>query len=391
MRYPVLAILIVAGLALLHQPQEPVAGPVPCDAQSSKLAQVPPERQKPVPKVELEDSSAKTSDRELEQRASSPKKGYPLYPAQRQPGTTIAVVEPNVVIAYVEHLYRDHGFDRKWVTWLANQRQGPARLVALHSDAHNEVVDKSLAVYGAPVLAEPVKQTAPIVITVKRATAIKWVTEKEARADKTKPDWYFCTRKTGCPACIIAKGNFYNPAVISASQDFNCVMVYGDDYGRFKVWADYRGLKPLDDRGQVRHLFPEDFFVSADEKFGRWYQGKPVTEELLHRFAEIRAFFRNPAANRDPATSRFMPPKQLRALLPTLAASSPPQTQTDVEAKQQSSVTRRAMVPSGSRPAGVAPGVSRSRQSHWTPSSAGRIQKPGVLGRATFRPSPLLR
>jgi hypothetical protein len=382
MRYPVLAILIVAGLALLHQPQEPVAGPVPCDAQSSKLAQVPPERQKPVPKVELEDSSAKTSDRELEQRASSPKKGYPLYPAQRQPGTTIAVVEPNVVIAYVEHLYRDHGFDRKWVTWLANQRQGPARLVALHSDAHNEVVDKSLAVYGAPVLAEPVKQTAPIVITVKRATAIKWVTEKEARADKTKPDWYFCTRKTGCPACIIAKGNFYNPAVISASQDFNCVMVYGDDYGRFKRWANYR-------RFQVS-MFPTDVFVPVDEQGAYFYPGRPVTAELLLRFEDALTRFKTPAL-RNPATPRVTSPQQLRQLLPTLAASSPPQTQTDVEAKQQSSVTRRAMVPSGSRPAGVAPGVSRSRQSHWTPSSAGRIQKPGVLGRATFRPSPLLR
>jgi hypothetical protein len=381
MRYPVLAILIVAGLALLHQPQEPVAGPVPCDAQSRVpatpqpviLSDAPLPLASPQPPADSHQPAAPkpTGAADVPQTAkdSPAPSTYPLYPDKPRKGP--AYVEPNTAQNWYRHLCNDHGFDRAWVMWLHRQPRGMARLEALHGDAHNEVVNESLAVYSSRRPA----------VTAVRATAIKWVTEREARADKTKPDWYFCTRLRGCPACIIAKGNFYNPAVISASQDFNCVMVYGDDYGRFKRWANYR-------RFQVS-LFPTDVFVPVDEQSAYWYPGKPVTAELLLRFEDALTRFKTPAL-RNPATPRVTSPQQLRALLPTLAAPFVPRTEEVVEGPQQSVVTRRALR-SGYAPTASAPAVVSRPRSNWTHPSAGRTQKPGPLGRATFRPQGLLR
>jgi hypothetical protein len=373
MKYPVAFILIVGCLALLHQPQEPVAGPVPCDAQSSQMqpatpqptlpADAPLPLASPQPPVDLPQPAAPkpTGAAEVPQTAkdSPAPASYPLYPDKSQKGP--AYVEPNTAQSWYRHLCDDHEFDRAWVMWLHRQPRGMARLAALHGDAHNEVVNESLAVYRAK---RPV-------VTAARASSIKWVTEKEAKADRSKPDWYFVTKKTGCPACIIAKGNFHNPAVISASQDFNCVMVYGDETLKLNAWLwHYRW---------TLKWFPTDFIVSADGKQVYRYDGRPTTVELLHRFKDAQDRFSGKAAT-------ILTPKQIRTLLPTLAAPLLPRTEEVVEGPQLSVVTRRAQR-SGYAPTAGAPSVSRN----WTSPSAGRIQAPGPIGRATFRPQGLFR
>lgn len=351
MRYPIAFALIMASLWLLNQPQpEPtVASPVPCDAQSSQMNAKPVERHTP----SIGESAVtppQPAAREVEQRDSS-----------RLNNNQIVTLY-GMFIDQIEPIWGQGGTMRQAVEkWLAEHPEHDPRVPTV-----------------APPKEEPV-ETEPIVITVaKLPTKIKWVSEKAALADKTKPDWYFITKLRGCAACIKAKGNFHDPAVIAASQHFNCVRVVGDDTAALVKWLKYRRW--------TLEWFPSDFFLSADGKQALRFDKAPTTLELLYRFDETLKRFKGQQP------PRILNKEEINALLPTLAAPKTPRTQKEVEAPQQVDVATQGSVPGGSRPARLSAEASRSpRPANWTLRPAGKVQSPGFVGKRTFRPSPLFR
>lgn len=330
--------------ANLHKPTE---APVP-ERQTTTLPLLPVAPSQPV------ESELEQTTEPLPVQPVATKRAY--YPETPLPGPP-AYVEP--ANQYAAHLIRDHYFDAKYVNALNAQQR-----FSLHTDAHNGVVREQFAVYGNKPLAmkffPPVRVTEPIVIKVaKLPTAIKWVSEKEAKASP-KPDWYHVTRSKGCPHCVIADGFLATPMLVGASQDFDCVKIVDPDpQGE---WVRYYAIR----------YYPSDRFVRADSHWPFYpIDGRPSsTASYLRQLHAVKNW------TEGVKTPKVTPVEKIRSLLPTLAVNEPPRTRNVVEGQQQSVVRSRAEVPrSYASPRASVP-------------TTGRASTPGPLRRARFAPGP---
>lgn len=230
-----------------------------------------------------------------------------------------------------------------------------------------------------PVPLKPVEVVKPAVVEVKAPAlpaSINYVSEKEAVASG-KIRFYHVTDSKTCAPCRLAKGFMSTPAFIKASQEFACVLIdrAAVPKAQFDKWVRYYGVT----------LMPAEVFVSPDGKRKVAYNGLPHTAPATGTayYLQILNIGRKEVTGKvvEPLTPTAIKNVVQKNLIPTLAATKPPQTQTVVEGRQRSVVVVRT--PPRASYAPCAGGRSNC--------SGMRTRSPGFIGRATFRPQPLFR
>jgi hypothetical protein len=243
----------------------------------------------------------------------------------RKPRGGLAYVEPPTRASYINHLANDHGFDREWL-----KTQDADQLFALHSDEHYGLADESLAV----------RSSKPAVTKVALPTAINYVSEKEAIASG-KVRFYVVTDSKTCQPCRLAKQFMSTPAFIKASADFACVLIDRAvvPQEHFAKWTRYYRVTTL----------PATVFVSPDGKRHVAYNGLPHTAPATGGayYLQILNIGREEVLGKyvEPVSPNVLKNIIHRPLIPTPAATKPPQTPIVVEGRQKSAVvTRRTAV-----------------------------------------------
>jgi hypothetical protein len=236
----------------------------------------------------------------------------------RKPRGGLAYVEPNTRSDYINHLTNEHGFDRTWLN-----TQDADQLFALHSDAHYELVVESLAVR-------------PATTKVALPTAINYGTEKAAIASG-KVRFYHVTDSKTCAPCRLAKQFMSTPAFIKATGDFACVLIDRAvvPAKQFAAWCNHYGVNKL----------PAEVFVSPDGKRHVAYNGLPHTAPATGGayYLQILNIGREEVLGKyvEPVSPNVLKNIIHRPLIPTPAATKPPQTPIIVEGRQKSVVVVR--------------------------------------------------
>ncbi len=180
------------------------------------------------------------------------------------------------------------------------------------------------------------KPATPPIVEVKAPTSVNYVSEKEAVASG-KVRFYHVTDSKTCAPCRLAKQFMSTPAFIAASEDFACVLIDRANvpFSQFQKWTNHYGVR----------LLPAEVFVSPDGKRKVAYNGLPHTAPATGNAYYLQIL----NIGREEVLGEYVKPLSPTALknvvqknlIPTLAASNPPRTQTVVEGPPRSVVVVR--------------------------------------------------